>query len=157
MNLTGDQIKLSSESNVVVLNLIPTEHNEKFTVSLMSNICLFQSSYCMPPSGTTFWGDEIFCPILPHPMTRKGRIVLWVRLLNLSQGSIFWCTLFQKFICCPKTHLAKKVTFLAWKATENHLLGWLTFYRLEWVEFYRYQKSKVSFDKILLLDQKLDN
>ena len=122
MNLTGDQIKLSSESNVVVLNLIPTEHNEKFTVSLMSNICLFQSCYCMPPSGTTFWGDEIFCPILPHPMARKGRIVLWVRLLNLSQGSIFWCTLFQKFICCPKTHLAHKSNIFDMKSHRKSLI-----------------------------------
>ena len=29
---------------------------------------------------------------------------------------------------------------LTWKTTENHLLEWLTFYRLGWVEFYRYKK-----------------
>ena len=39
-----------------------------------------------------------------------------------------------------KVHLWSKSGFLSWKTTENHLLGWLTLYRLVWVEFYRYEK-----------------
>ena len=35
----------------------------------------------------------------------------------------------------------------SWKNIGNHLLGWLTFYRLGWVEFYRYQKFKIDFVK----------
>ena len=51
----------------------------------------------------------------------------------------------------PKVHILSKNSvcksnsgFLAWKTIKNHLLGWLTFYRLGWVRFYRYQKFKVT-------------
>ena len=76
----------------------------------MSNICLFQSC-----CWTTFLGWwDFFCPIWGfEPMARKGRIVLWVRLLNPSQGSIFGgCTLLQKLIFCPKKKLRQQATFL---------------------------------------------
>ena len=46
-----------------------------------------------------------------------------------------------------------KCGFLAWKTNKNDLIGWLIFYRLGWVEFYTYQKFKVSFSLNLLLGQ----
>ena len=75
----------------------------------MSNICLFQSC-----CWTTFLGWwDFFCPIWGfEPMARKGRIVLWVRLLNLSQGSIFLGvhTIAEVHILSKKTR--QQATFL---------------------------------------------
>ena len=43
--------------------------------------------------------------------------------------------------------------FLHEKPTKTHLLGWLTFYRLERVEFYRYQKFKLDYFENYFLDK----
>ena len=45
-------------------------------------------------------------------MARKGRIVLWVRLLNLSQGSIFWGAHYCKSSYFVQKKLRQQATFL---------------------------------------------
>ena len=49
--------------------------------------------------------------------------------------------------------LLKKSGFWAWQTIKNYFLGWLTFYRLRWVEFYRYQKFKQAFCQNTFLDK----
>ena len=62
--------------------------------------------------------------------------------------------IFEQCVCISKVHFwsiyESKSEFLPWK----NFLGWLTFYRLGCAEFYRYQKSKVSFVKINFCDKK---
>ena len=48
-----------------------------------------------------------------------------------------------------------KSGFLTWKTIKNYFLGRITFYRLGWVEFYRYQKIHIKFCQIMLFVQKM--
>ena len=65
---------------------------------------------------------------------------LFAEITRSQKGSMYiYATLFQKPIFCPKIHSSR---FLTWKI---HLLGWLTFYRLGWVEFLQASKIQSSF------------
>ena len=48
-----------------------------------------------------------------------------------------------------------KSGFLTWKTIKNYFLGRITFYRLGWVKFYRYQKIHIKFCQIMLFVQKM--
>ena len=64
-----------------------------------------------------------------------------------TEKSSFCFTLFQNSRFCPKKFIfltyifihESNYDFLVRKTTEKYLLGWLTFYRLGWVELYKYQ------------------
>ena len=67
--------------------------------------------------------------------------------LKMSQEVKFGFHTVPKVHFCPKNDLVlleSKSGFLTWKTIKKDFLGWLTFYKLGWVEYYRDQQFKVE-------------
>ena len=97
-NKGSDKIVLAPRKYLTT-QLIPTERNgTKFIVSLMSNICLFHAAFSARPRTT--WVMR-FSQFWLRTIGRKGRIVLLVRLLDVSPR--------DHFLVVHNTELRKQV------------------------------------------------